>query len=454
MDDRLKQLLIAAPSLVAGLRGNGTATQAFMEGYQRTLAQMQQQNMLTDQQAMQSADRQRQWDRQATQDQYVAEDRARAEEERRQRAAQNRLGVIPQLAEIGGMAETPDAAQASIESIMPMILDAFGPEAMGVGMPAVEMAQRQITGRQQRQVAEFVDAAMKLDVIADNPDNDPEFTQLPQHIQRIVGKPTARLSELQTLAQQPVGRPARGGDRNPNREALALRAAQGDKEAARALSLLREPTAGGGAPAQEWVIRDGVPTPIAKGTARPGDRPYGGGGRPSRPVTTGDTNRLSELTTSLDDIKVLRSTLFPDADLDSDVETAVPTGTLAKAQASLPNWATEMLGGWGSDAKSRQATIDRVKQVIGKALEGGVLRKEDEYKYEKILPIISDVPQVVKTKLDGLEQAIRLRYQRQLEAMEDAGYDTSGFRKRGTVTGASSSSGDRRPVNPFRPGGQ
>ena len=40
------------------------------------------------------------------------------------------------------------------------------------------------------------------------------------------------------------------------------------------------------------------------------------------------------------------------------------------------------LTGWGTDAKKKQALIDRVKQVIGKTLEGGVLRKEDEVKYE------------------------------------------------------------------------
>lgn len=287
MDDRLKQLLVAAPSLVAGLRGNGTATQAFMEGYQRTLAQLQQQQALTGQQAIQSAQFQQASDRQAMLDRERQEDRALAMEDRKRRLGLESLGMIPTLGEIGSMAETPEAAQSTIESIMPRILEAFGPEALAVGQPAVDLARANITGRQRKQVSDFVESAMKLDVIADNPDNDPEFTQLPAHIQRIVGKPTARLSELQTLAQQPVGRPSRGSGRALNREELALRAAQGDKEAERALRLLREPVSGDGLPRQEWVIRDGVPTPIPQGTARPGDRPYEKG-------TTGEPGGPSE----------------------------------------------------------------------------------------------------------------------------------------------------------------
>ena len=37
-----------------------------------------------------------------------------------------------------------------------------------------------------------------------------------------------------------------------------------------------------------------------------------------------------------------------------------------------------------SEARQAQADIDRVRQRVGKALEGGVLRKEDEEKYKKI----------------------------------------------------------------------
>lgn len=151
-----------------------------------------------------------------------------------------------------------------------------------------------------------------------------------------------------------------------------------------------------------------------------------------RPVTSGDAGRVSELDTSLDDLAVLRQTVLPVDPKSGKVQEFGTTGTAAKVGAMLPNAVTEFTG-WGSDAKSRQAVIDRVKQVIGKALEGGVLRKEDEYKYEKILPTIGDPAPVVETKLNGLEQAIALRRDRQIDALEDAGYDVNKFRERGAT---------------------
>lgn len=138
-----------------------------------------------------------------------------------------------------------------------------------------------------------------------------------------------------------------------------------------------------------------------------------------RPVTSGDATRISELDTSLDDLNVLRGA----------VTGSGATGTSAKIGAALWNPITEATG-IGAEAKAKQAAIDRVKQVIGKALEGGVLRKEDEAKYEKILPTIGDVPEVVEAKLAGLEKAIALRRQRQLESLADAGYDTAQFSAR------------------------
>jgi hypothetical protein len=145
----------------------------------------------------------------------------------------------------------------------------------------------------------------------------------------------------------------------------------------------------------------------------------GAGARAGRSTTSGDANRIAEFDTSLDDVDVLAETLGSDGS----------TGTIAKLQAILPNAITESTG-IGIGAKQRQAVIDRVKQVIGKALEGGVLRKEDEYKYTKILPTIADAPEVAKSKMDGLRSAIELRRQRTLEALADAGYDTSDFEAR------------------------
>ena len=142
----------------------------------------------------------------------------------------------------------------------------------------------------------------------------------------------------------------------------------------------------------------------------------GGGGAPKRRMLASDANRIAELDTSLNDVDVLERDLGK-------------TGAASKVGAMLPNVVTEMTG-LGSGAKQRQAVIDRVKQVIGKALEGGVLRKEDEYKYEKILPTIGDPPEVAATKIAGLRAALRLRRQTTLEALSDADFDTSKFEAR------------------------
>lgn len=134
-----------------------------------------------------------------------------------------------------------------------------------------------------------------------------------------------------------------------------------------------------------------------------------------RPVTSGDAGRIADLDTSLDDLVTLRTTLGT-------------TGAGSKVGTMVPNAISEFTG-WGNDSKARQATIDRVKQVIGRALEGGVLRKEDEIKYGKILPTIGDPPGVAKAKLDGLEKALIQRRETQLDALRDANYDVTRFNR-------------------------
>lgn len=55
-----------------------------------------------------------------------------------------------------------------------------------------------------------------------------------------------------------------------------------------------------------------------------------------------------------------------------------------------------------SESRKIQADVDRVRQTVGKALEGGVLRKEDEDKYKKILSTLTDTPSTAYYKIDAL----------------------------------------------------
>lgn len=68
-----------------------------------------------------------------------------------------------------------------------------------------------------------------------------------------------------------------------------------------------------------------------------------------------------------------------------------------------------------SPARKAQADIDRVKQRVGKALEGGVLRKEDEDKYKKILATLRDTPETAIYKVDQILQSL----EHDLAAFED-----------------------------------
>jgi hypothetical protein len=180
-----------------------------------------------------------------------------------------------------------------------------------------------------------------------------------------------------------------------------------------------KPPASESNPAKFWVIRNGKALRVSEAEYQPGDLPANTREQ-GRPVVSGDAGRIADLDTSLDDLDVLDKTLM---------ETKGATGSRAKAGALLPNAVTELTG-WGEDAKKRQGVIDRVKQVIGKALEGGVLRKEDEYKYEKILPTIGDTQAVAESKLKGLRAALQKRRETTLDALDDAGYDVSKYRAR------------------------
>lgn len=60
-----------------------------------------------------------------------------------------------------------------------------------------------------------------------------------------------------------------------------------------------------------------------------------------------------------------------------------------------------------SDAKQAQAKIDLVRQRVGKALEGGVLRKEDEEKYKQILATLRDTPTTAVSKVDSLIHSLQ-----------------------------------------------
>lgn len=207
MNDLVRQLVGMAPGLGQAAAGNGTEFAAFMEGWERARQEDEQRKRLQQQDSLAMEDRSlRLEDRQRGIERQTAADQV-ATQQRGQQDAMQSLQIPGHLAELGATADDPQGAQALIESAMPKLMAAFGQDTMGMGQPAVEMATRAITGRQKKQVEAFIDAALKTSFVADNPDADPEIN-LPEHIAKVVGKPKAKLSELQQFAQLPVGKPA------------------------------------------------------------------------------------------------------------------------------------------------------------------------------------------------------------------------------------------------------
>lgn len=98
--------------------------------------------------------------------------------------------------------------------------------------------------------------------------------------------------------------------------------------------------------------------------------------------------------------------------LSQSIATTKKTGPI-KGLSTLSPYATEAL--------DLQAQIDLARQVVGKFLEGGVLRKEDEEKYKKILPTMYDTPEVAQRKLRNLAIELQNRMA-QYEATGYSGY--------------------------------
>lgn len=74
-----------------------------------------------------------------------------------------------------------------------------------------------------------------------------------------------------------------------------------------------------------------------------------------------------------------------------------------------------------SEARKDQADIDRVRQTVGKALEGGVLRKEDEEKYKKILATLTDTPETALYKISALKDTLNRDLESYLNAQSASG---------------------------------
>jgi hypothetical protein len=84
-------------------------------------------------------------------------------------------------------------------------------------------------------------------------------------------------------------------------------------------------------------------------------------------------------------------------------------------------------------SKTIDSQMRASSQAFGKYMEGGVLRKEDEEKYRKMFPQLSDTPQVAKNKLAIVQSMMTAKQQSDLDALKAQGYNINGLQMQGGV---------------------
>lgn len=121
--------------------------------------------------------------------------------------------------------------------------------------------------------------------------------------------------------------------------------------------------------------------------------------------------------TAIKTVNDLQGSITDLARLYSEIDEKSLTGPLRGLFANVPG---------NVEQQTLQAEIDRIKQVVGKALEGGVLRKEDEEKYKKILPTITDPKEVALKKIQQLYRKLNEDLSGYVNLQKGYGTATSG----------------------------
>jgi hypothetical protein len=81
---------------------------------------------------------------------------------------------------------------------------------------------------------------------------------------------------------------------------------------------------------------------------------------------------------------------------------------------------------YDEDSQAVQSLVNTTAQIVGRAMEGGVLRKEDEIKYKNMLPQLTDTPAVAKRKLANVVKVIQEQRKIREQSFLRAGYSTGG----------------------------
>lgn len=166
--------------------------------------------------------------------------------------------------------------------------------------------------------------------------------------------------------------------------------------------------------AHRVTMADGTPDPtgmanvISAGTPLPG--------KPTktaiREIDRAGSENLSSAKTAFDQLQNLKTEVEKNKNLFGPIAGRV-----------------SMRGPYDVKRESLRGKIKTVAQAIGKYMEGGVLRKEDEIKYEEMLGGLEALPDTVLNKLGNVDQFLNQKYTNDLTGYQQSGYDIARFPK-------------------------
>lgn len=106
----------------------------------------------------------------------------------------------------------------------------------------------------------------------------------------------------------------------------------------------------------------------------------------------------------------------------TDIEKTIMSnaGDFGPIEGTLRSW-----NPYDTRAKTTGAQMSAGAQAFGRYMEGGVLRKEDEEKYRKMFPQLSDTPEVARNKLAIVRKMLVDKQKSDVSALAGAGYDVS-----------------------------
>lgn len=133
---------------------------------------------------------------------------------------------------------------------------------------------------------------------------------------------------------------------------------------------------------------------------------------PEKVLPAGSAEKLADAKTALEQLNYLEGVLKKNVNTGGPLE-GIVTGANPYAE----------------DTQKFEADIRTTRQMIGKYLEGGVLRKEDEAKYIKMLPSLTDTVAVREKKLTQVRDALSRKIASDIDSFEKAGYNVEKYKQ-------------------------